>query len=105
VQLAKLAGASLVGVTWSTSNRFVFDSWDKFIFPLPFGHGALIWTDPIPVPADADHAAMDAIKLQLEAEMNRIAAEADRIAGVEIIEPAPTRNAPLNEPEAEAVAE
>lgn len=105
VQLAKLAGASLVGVTWSTSNRIVFDSWDKFIFPLPFGHGALIWTDPIPVPADADHAAMEAIRLKLETEMNRIAAEADRIAGVDVIEPAPPKSAPQDEPEPAAVAE
>lgn len=92
VQLAKLAGASLVPITWSTSNRIVFDSWDKFILPLPFGRGALIWGDAIPVPGDADAAQMEAIRLQLETEMNRICAEADRIAGVAGIEPAPSRD-------------
>ena len=91
VQLAKIAGASLVPITWATSNRFVFDSWDKFILPLPFGRGALIWGDAIPVPEDADAAQMEAIRLKLEIEMNRICAEADRIAGVPIIEPAPER--------------
>ena len=102
VQLAKLAGASLVPITWSTSNRIVFDSWDKFILPLPFGRGALIWGEAIPVPADADAAEMEAIRLRLETEMNRICAEADGIAGVRAIEPAPSRDEPP--PEAEPLA-
>jgi lysophospholipid acyltransferase (LPLAT)-like uncharacterized protein len=94
VQLARIAGASLMGVTWATSNRIVFQgSWDKFVFPLPFGRGALIWTDPIPVPADADDETMERLRLKLETEMNRIAAEADRIAGIAVIEPAPPRAA------------
>ncbi|MFT3729627.1 MAG: lysophospholipid acyltransferase family protein [Terricaulis sp.] len=93
VQLARLAGAPLMGVTWATSNRIVFQgSWDKFVFPLPFGRGALVWTDPIPVPADADDATMERIRQKLETEMNRIAAEADAIAGVPVIEPAPPRH-------------
>lgn len=104
VQLAKLAGASLVPITWSISNRFVFESWDKFILPLPFGRGALIWGDAIPVPADADAAQMEAIRLKLETEMNRICAEADRIAGVAVIEPAPARDEPSAEAEPLAAA-
>jgi lysophospholipid acyltransferase (LPLAT)-like uncharacterized protein len=94
VQLAKLAGAPLIAVTWSSSNRIVFDSWDRFILPLPFGRGALIWSDPIEPPSpSAGNAEMEAVRLRLEAEMNRIAAEADRIAGVEVIEPAPVKAA------------
>ncbi|MBS0385582.1 MAG: lysophospholipid acyltransferase family protein, partial [Proteobacteria bacterium] len=65
VQLAKIAGASLAPIAWSTSNRIVFDSWDKFILPLPFGRGALIWGDAIPVPPDADAAQMEAIRIKL----------------------------------------
>jgi lysophospholipid acyltransferase (LPLAT)-like uncharacterized protein len=93
VQLAKLAGAPLMAVTWSTSNRIVFGkSWDRFILPLPFGHGALIWSDPIAPPAmDASDAEIEAVRLRLENEMNRIAAEADRIAGVTPIEPEPLK--------------
>ena len=91
IQLAKLAGAPLLAVTWSTSNRIVFDkSWDHFILPLPFGRGALVWGDPVAPPQpDASDAEIEAVRLKLEHEMNRIAAEADRIAGVEPIAPAP----------------
>lgn len=101
VQLAKIAAAPLIAVTWSTSNRLVFDSWDRFILPLPFGRGALVWSDPIDPPApDAGEAETEAVRLRLEQEMNRIAAEADRIAGVEPIEPAPLSDEPREAPEA-----
>lgn len=90
IQLAKLAGAPLLAVTWATSNRIVFHkSWDRFILPLPFGRGALVWGDPIPPPPmDASDEQIEAVRLRLENEMNRIAAEADRIAGVAPILPA-----------------
>lgn len=96
VQLAKLAKAPMIAFTWSTSNRIVFDkSWDKFIFPLPFGHGALIWSDPIaPPPPNASAEEIEALRQHLEAELNRISAEADRIAGVSTPEAAPTSTPP-----------
>lgn len=103
IQLAKLAGAQLMGLAWSTSNRIVFNSWDRFILPLPFGRGALIWTDPIDPPSmDASDAEFEDVRLKLENELNRIAAEADRIADVEAIEPAPAKDEPPQE--AQAVA-
>lgn len=99
VHVAKLAQAPLLPIAWSTRWRVVFDSWDRFILPLPFGRGALVWGDAIPPPspaADADE--MEHVRAKLEAELNRISAEADRLAGVDIIEPAPARNAAKSEP-------
>jgi lysophospholipid acyltransferase (LPLAT)-like uncharacterized protein len=94
VQLAKLAGAPMLAIAWATSNRIVFGkSWDHFVLPLPFGRGALIWGNPIAPPSpDADDAQVEAVRARFEAEMNRIAAEADRIAGVKVIEPAPAKS-------------
>lgn len=99
IQLAKIAGAPLLPLAWATSNRIVFkDSWDQFVLPLPFGKGALVWGNPIAPPGpDASDAELEAVRLALEVEMNRIAAEADRIAGVPLIEPAPPRGEALME--------
>ena len=96
IQLAKLSGAPLLPLVWSTKHRLVMRSWDRFVFPLPFGPGALVWGNPISVPRDADDAAMEAARAALEAEMLRITAEADRLAGAPIMEPeaAPARAAP-----------
>lgn len=92
VHIAKLAQAPLMPMAWSTRWRIVFNSWDRFILPLPLGDGVLIWGDPIAPPAvDADDAAMEATRLELEQALNRLSAEADRLTGREIIEPAPAR--------------
>lgn len=101
VQLAKLAGAPMLPVAWSTSNRIVFKkSWDQFILPLPFGRGVLVWGEPIaPPPPGASASEGEAIRVKLEAEMNRVALEADRHAGVAPILPAPAPAIDAVEPE------
>ena len=103
VQLAKLAQAPMLPLAWASSSRIVFDSWDHFLLPLPFGRGALVWGNPIPPPSpEADDAEIEAARLALEAEMNRITLEADRLAGVAPIEPAAsTSAAPANSEPAE----
>ena len=83
VQLAKLAGAPMLpsGVVDQASHRV--EAGTSSSFRCRSGRGALVWGDPISVPRDADDGA-DGIRRvpTLEAEMNRITAEADRIAGV-----------------------
>jgi lysophospholipid acyltransferase (LPLAT)-like uncharacterized protein len=92
IQLAKMAQVPLLTLAWSTRWRLVMRSWDRMLAPLPFGRGVLVWGDPIAPPApDADAAAMEACRLKLEAELNRVTAEADRLAGVTPINPAPLR--------------
>jgi hypothetical protein len=88
IQLAKLSGAPLLPLAWSTRHRVVFQSWDRFILPLPFGPGVRVWGDPIPVSRDLDDAGMETVRLLLEKELQRISAEADRLAGAEVIQPA-----------------
>ena len=94
VQLAKLAGAPLFPLAWSTRWRLTMKSWDQFLLPLPFGPGALVWGEPIAIPEHADADAIEAVRLALEAELNRISAEADRLAGAPVIEPAPLKAGP-----------
>ena len=96
-QISKMTGAAMVALTWSTRHRIVFNSWDRFILPLPFGRGVLVWSDPIPAPGfDSDDAAVEAARARLETEMIRAAGEADRRVGVKSIEPAPPPNAARN---------
>lgn len=98
IQLAKLSGAPLVSLGWATRGRKVFDSWDNFVLPLPFGRGVYVWGEPIHVPRDADDAAMEGARLALETELTRVAHEADRLAGVSLIAPAPAEAPVLLEP-------
>ena len=37
LNMAKISGATIFAISYSTSNFIEFKSWDKFKFPLPFG--------------------------------------------------------------------
>lgn len=91
IQLAKTTGTPIMIFSWSVTHKKVFDSWDRFILPFPFGKGVVIWKPPIYVPADADDAEMETLRLELERRLNDATREADEAVGGPIIEPAPPR--------------
>lgn len=88
IQLAKLSGAPILLFAWSTKRRVVFNSWDRFVMPLPFGEGYLLWGGPMIVPTDATSEEMEILRARLERDLIDLTQEADRLAGVEITQPA-----------------
>ena len=89
VLLARMSGAPILPCVYATSRCRILRSWDRFLLPLPFGRGTVIWGRPLRVAADADADALEAARLALELELNRISAEADRSCGLAPVEPAP----------------
>lgn len=81
VNVARLSQAPIVPIVFATSRRRVFDSWDRFNFPLPFGQGVFLWGEPIEIERDLDEAGLEHARLLVEARMNELAAEADRRVG------------------------
>lgn len=79
LQLARLGRVPIVPLAVATSRRRVLGTWDRFQVNLPFSRGVYVWGEPIEVPADA--AGLETARLALEAELNRVSAEADRQAG------------------------
>lgn len=101
VHLARIAGAPLIGIAWASTRQRVMKSWDRMLVPLLFGRGVLIWSNPIAPPApNANEAEIEAVRAAFEAEMNRIAAEADRRVGADVIAPAPVEGEPRAKAEA-----
>lgn len=88
VQLAKLSGAPILPMAWSTQHRKVFASWDRFVLSLPFGRGVYVFGAPIRVARDASDEDMEAARRALETELIRITQDADRHVGVAPVEPA-----------------
>ena len=81
VKLARIAHAPILPVAWSTHRAVVFNSWDRFMLPLPFGRGVIVYAEPILLDAHADDAAVDAARADLEARLNAATDEADAACG------------------------
>jgi lysophospholipid acyltransferase (LPLAT)-like uncharacterized protein len=73
-------------------NRKQFDSWDRFVLPLPFGKGRIVWGTPEYVATDASDAEVEAARTRVEAEMNALLSDADQALGHDPI-PAAERKA------------
>lgn len=81
IMLAKKTGLPIVPVTYSASRVKVFNSWDRFILPIPFAGCRIVYGDPVSVPGDADPETVSACRLSLEQELCRITTTADRFYG------------------------
>jgi lysophospholipid acyltransferase (LPLAT)-like uncharacterized protein len=85
VAVARMSGCPIIPATYSARPRKLLRSWDRFLVPRPFGTGVFVWGEPIFVGKEDDP---ELSRRQVEAAMNALAAEADRLAGVETVEPA-----------------
>ena len=88
IRLAKMTGVPIIPCTFSVKNRLAFRSWDRFILPLPFGRGKIVWGTPITIAPDADDKHIELCRKQIETEMNIFLSGADTALGHDPIEPA-----------------
>lgn len=79
VTVARIAGLPILPATFGVSRRKLLGSWDRFVIALPFSRGVIIWGTPIEIPAQADEAVLEQVRLQVEGALNRITEEADRL--------------------------
>ena len=86
--IARHAGVPVFPAAYGARRRRLFGSWDRFLMPLPCAGGVYLWGAPITVPPDADAATMEAARCTLEARLNALTREADRLCGHAPPEPA-----------------
>ena len=79
VELARQTGAPILPVTYGASRKKIFNSWDNFIFPFPFGTVVYIWGEPLRVPPDLSKDEMEQFRLLLQNRLRQITEEADSI--------------------------
>ena len=78
IALARLSGAPILPAAVSVGRRVVMNTWDRLIVALPSGEGAMVWGEPIFVTGASDPGVL---RQQLETELTRVSAEADRLVG------------------------
>ena len=88
LRLARLSGYPVLPCLFAIKNRKQFNSWDRFVLPLPFGKGSIIWGTPQHIPSDMSDEGLELLRLQMEAEMNALLAIADQRMGHNPVEAA-----------------
>lgn len=80
VMLARASGRPIYPVAMATSRRVKLNNWDSSAVNLPFSRGAVVMGEPIRVDAEADDAALEDARRQLEAQLNLVTQRAYAIA-------------------------
>ncbi|WP_339862629.1 lysophospholipid acyltransferase family protein [Thalassospira alkalitolerans] len=88
VQAARLAEVPILPLTYSSSRRKIFNSWDLFVLGLPFSRGTFHWGEPVFVDRDLDDAGIEAKRLEVETALTQLTQDTDRSLGLPVIEPA-----------------
>lgn len=88
LRLAKLSGAPIIAYALSVSNNKLFNSWDRFMLPLPFGRGKIIFAGPVQLAKDASNEDVEVARKELEDLLNQASQKCDHEMGSEIILPA-----------------
>ena len=70
VTLAKVSGAPVFLFGLHCKPGFQLDSWDRTLFPLPFGRGAVVFDGPLHASRDADEAQAEALRLDWQARLS-----------------------------------
>jgi lysophospholipid acyltransferase (LPLAT)-like uncharacterized protein len=77
VTLAALSGAAIVPVALGASAEWRLRSWDGFRIPRPFARCVMRFAEPIAVARDADRAAREASRKEVEAALHAVGGRAD----------------------------
>lgn len=89
IALSKQLSAPILPITFSVSHAKIFNSWDRFMLPLPFGRGTIIYGKPIHISANADKKTMEKAGKTLENALNSMTRQADEKVGIAPVKPEP----------------
>jgi lysophospholipid acyltransferase (LPLAT)-like uncharacterized protein len=79
IQLSRITGASIFGMTFGAKNKVVVNSWDRFILPLPFTRCTLSFSPPILVPRKPSEQVIEEKRLELESTLNGLCQKSDKL--------------------------
>ncbi len=72
VYLAKATGVAITPFYVAVEKKWTFNSWDRFVLPVPFSRALVQVAPKIYVPRDADEAMLDAQYNEMQSALERI---------------------------------
>lgn len=82
IQMARLGGAAILPVSYSSTRGAFIKSWDRFFLPFPFGKGVFIYGPMIEVAGSKK--SDEELRQELEDSLKELTRKADRYCGREI---------------------
>jgi lysophospholipid acyltransferase (LPLAT)-like uncharacterized protein len=79
VKLGQYSQRPVYAAAIASSRRKILNSWDRTAVNMPFGRVAIVGSDPIYVPQDADAAGLETVRRTIEDELNRVTRRAYEI--------------------------
>jgi lysophospholipid acyltransferase (LPLAT)-like uncharacterized protein len=86
IRIAQRARSPILVYALASAPSRQLKSWDRFMVPLPFGRGAIVFDGPYDMPRDMD---AEELRRTLEDRMNEAQAKAEQLVGLPITPPAP----------------
>ena len=83
ILIAQLSGMPIIPASTCVSRKKRLKSWDRFVIPMPFSKGALVFGDPVWVPGDADAEGREVLRAGLEKAMRELDRQAAGLMGAE----------------------
>ncbi|MFQ5565601.1 MAG: lysophospholipid acyltransferase family protein [Paracoccaceae bacterium] len=80
-RLALTQGVPVIAVAFSVRWGWHLASWDRFLLPLPFGRGAIVYSEPRLPPEDKSQQALARFREALEEDLRCVTDRADDICG------------------------
>lgn len=77
ILLAQRAGVPIVPYALASAPCWRLDTWDRFVIPLPFTRGAIVFGEPLTVERDRD---VSQLRAELQRRMDAAQARADALA-------------------------
>jgi hypothetical protein len=81
LQIARRSGQPVFLMGLAANPVAQLDTWDKVMFALPFGRGAVVWEGPLHVPADADEAAIARLIDDWSTRLRAVTRRAEALVG------------------------
>jgi lysophospholipid acyltransferase (LPLAT)-like uncharacterized protein len=81
LQIAKRSGQPVFLMGIAASPAAQMKTWDRIMWALPFGRGAVVWEGPLHVPRDADAAQIEALIGDWSARLSAATRKAEALVG------------------------
>lgn len=77
LQIAGITGTQVLPLAYSAKHKWIFNSWDRFVLPMPFTHCTVNFGNPMQFPRSNDEHSLQEKQKQLENCLNQLTTECE----------------------------